>query len=52
MATMDFLDSLGLKANNFMDLGGQARAEKISDGFSLLNEDNSVGAIFVNLFGG
>ena len=36
MATMDLLDSLGLKAANFMDLGGQAHHEKIRDAFILM----------------
>ena len=37
MATMDFLTTMGLEAANFMDIGGQARAEKIQDAFNLLD---------------
>ncbi len=52
MATMDIIKHAGGKPANFLDVGGSATAEKITEGFKILVSDPHVKAILVNIFGG
>jgi succinyl-CoA synthetase beta subunit len=52
MATMDLIKYAGGKPANFLDVGGSATAEKITEGFKILVSDPHVKAILVNIFGG
>lgn len=52
MATMDIIDSCGAKAANFLDVGGSASKEKITNAFKILLSDSSVRVILINIFGG
>jgi len=52
MATMDMIKYAGGKPANFLDVGGSATAEKITEGFKILVSDPQVKAILVNIFGG
>ena len=52
MATMDIIKHAGGKPANFLDVGGSATAEKITEGFKILVSDPQVKAILVNIFGG
>src|SRR5262249_38080909 len=52
MATMDLIRLKGGEPANFLDIGGSATEEKVSNGFRLLLKDGQVKAIFVNIFGG
>jgi len=51
MATMDILDTCGAQPANFLDVGGGASKEMVTEAFKILVDDN-VAAIFVNIFGG
>jgi succinyl-CoA synthetase beta subunit len=52
LATCDLLHVHGGRAANFLDLGGGATKDVVAKGFSILNSDPNVKAIFVNIFGG
>jgi succinyl-CoA synthetase beta subunit len=52
MATMDIVKHAGGEPANFLDVGGGANAEKVSAAFRILLSDDSVRAIFINVFGG
>ncbi len=52
MATMDIIHFYGGKPANFLDVGGGASAEKVSEGFRIILSDPNVKAILVNIFGG
>lgn len=52
MATMDVIQSSGLKPANFLDIGGGADEEKISKAMSAVLSDVNVKIVLVNLFGG
>lgn len=52
MATMDMILLYGGKPANFLDVGGGASVEKISEGFKILLNDKRVKAILINIFGG
>ena len=52
MATMDIIQHFGGKPANFLDVGGGATQEKISEGFKIILSDPNVKAILVNIFGG
>ena len=52
MATMDIIQHFGGKPANFLDVGGSADKEKISEGFKIILSDPNVKAILVNIFGG
>ena len=52
MATMDILNLSGLRASNFLDLGGGADQKRMGIALDLLFNDPQVEAIFINLFGG
>lgn len=52
MATMDIIQYSGGSPANFLDVGGSATEEKITEGFKIIQSDKHVKAIFVNIFGG
>src|SRR5699024_7571537 len=52
MATMDTINHFGGKPANFLDVGGGATAEKVTEAFKLILSDSHVEGIFVNIFGG
>ncbi|MBM4335100.1 MAG: ADP-forming succinate--CoA ligase subunit beta [Deltaproteobacteria bacterium] len=52
MATMDIIQYAGGKPANFLDVGGQADAERVAHAFRLILSDKNVKGILVNIFGG
>ena len=52
MATMDLIKHYGGEPANFLDVGGGARAETVSNAMRLILSDPNVKAILVNIFGG
>ncbi len=52
MATMDIIQLAGGAPANFLDVGGGATKEKVSEGFRIILSDPKVKAILVNIFGG
>lgn len=52
MATMDIIKLNGMFPANFLDVGGGATAEQVTEGFRIILSDPEVEAIFVNIFGG
>jgi len=52
MATMDIIKLRGGEPANFLDVGGGASAEQVTEGFRIILSDPGVKAIFVNIFGG
>lgn len=52
MATMDIIKEYGGKPSNFLDVGGGATKENVTNAFKIILSDNSVEGIFVNIFGG
>ena len=52
MATMDVIALNGGKPANFLDVGGGANKERVTEAFKLILSDEDVKAIFVNIFGG
>jgi succinyl-CoA synthetase beta subunit len=52
MATMDVISLNGGKPANFLDVGGGANKERVTEAFKLILRDEDVRAIFVNIFGG
>lgn len=52
MSTMDIIKQYGGEPANFLDVGGSADGEQLSEALKLLNNDDEVKAIFVNIFGG
>ena len=52
MATMDTIKLYGGEPANFLDVGGGARVDQIAAAFKIICADDSVKAIFVNIFGG
>ena len=52
MATMDIIKNHGGEPANFLDVGGSATEEQVTEAFRILNEDKQVEAILVNIFGG
>ncbi|WP_166238002.1 ADP-forming succinate--CoA ligase subunit beta [Paenibacillus turpanensis] len=52
MATMDIIKYYGGEPANFLDVGGGATAEKVTEAFKIILSDPSVKGIFVNIFGG
>jgi len=52
MATMDIIKLHGGEPANFLDVGGGASEEQVTDAFRLLTSDPKVEAILVNIFGG
>jgi succinyl-CoA synthetase beta subunit len=52
MATMDVISLNGGSPANFLDVGGGANKERVTEAFKLILRDPDVKAIFVNIFGG
>lgn len=52
MATMDTINYYGGSPANFLDVGGGATAEKVTEAFKIILSDKNVKGIFVNIFGG
>ena len=52
MATMDVIKLNGGEPANFLDVGGGANKERVTEAFKLILRDEDVKAIFVNIFGG
>ncbi|MNB64187.1 Succinyl-CoA ligase [ADP-forming] subunit beta [compost metagenome] len=52
MATMDIIKYYGGEPANFLDVGGGATAEKVTEAFKIILSDANVKGIFINIFGG
>ncbi len=52
MSTMDIIKHYGGDPANFLDVGGGATAEKVTEAFKIILSDEHVKGIFVNIFGG
>ncbi len=52
MATMDIIKFYGGNPANFLDVGGDATEEQVTEAFKILISDKSVQTILVNIFGG
>jgi len=52
MATMDIIKHFGGEPANFLDVGGGATAEKVTEAFKIILADDKVRAVLVNIFGG
>jgi succinyl-CoA synthetase beta subunit len=52
MATMDTIKLFGGEPANFLDVGGGATAEKVTEAFKIMLKNKSVKGILVNIFGG
>ena len=52
MATMDLIKAAGAEPANFLDVGGGASAEMITNGFRILLGDPNVKGVLINIFGG
>ncbi|MEY2781710.1 MAG: ADP-forming succinate--CoA ligase subunit beta [Pseudomonadota bacterium] len=52
MATMDTIKLFGAEPANFLDVGGGATPEKVTEAFKIMLKNPKVKAILVNIFGG
>ena len=52
MGTMDIIKLQGGEPANFLDVGGAADTESVSEAFKLILSDNAVKAVLINIFGG
>ena len=52
MATMDIIKLYGSEPANFLDVGGGASVEKVTNAFQLMLKNPGIKAILVNIFGG
>ncbi|MDG1690898.1 MAG: ADP-forming succinate--CoA ligase subunit beta [Alphaproteobacteria bacterium] len=52
MATMDIIKLYGSEPANFLDVGGGATKEKVTEAFKIILSDDNVEGILVNIFGG
>jgi len=52
MATMDTIKLFGAEPANFLDVGGGATAQKVTEAFKLMLKNPAVKGILVNIFGG
>jgi len=52
MATMDLIKLQGGQPANFLDVGGGATQERVTEAFKIILSDSSVKAVLVNIFGG
>jgi len=52
MATMDIIKLYGGSPANFLDVGGGASTEKVTEAFKIMLKNSKVKAILVNIFGG
>jgi succinyl-CoA synthetase beta subunit len=52
MATMDLIKAAGAEPANFLDVGGGASAEMVTNGFRIILADPNVKGVLINIFGG
>ena len=52
MATMDVIKLFGAEPANFLDVGGGATTQKVTEAFKLMLKNPAVKGILVNIFGG
>lgn len=52
MATMDLIKLAGGKPANFLDVGGSATKERVTEAFKIVVSDKNVKGVLVNIFGG
>jgi succinyl-CoA synthetase beta subunit len=52
MSTMDILKHYGGNPANFLDVGGSAHGEAMTEAMKLVHNSHEVDAVFVNIFGG
>ena len=52
MATMDTIKLFGAEPANFLDVGGGATAEKVTEAFKIMLKNKKVEGILINIFGG
>lgn len=52
MGTMDIVNLHGGRPANFLDVGGGATKERVSEAFKIILSDSNVRAVLVNIFGG
>jgi len=52
MATMDTIKLFGAEPANFLDVGGGATTEKVTEAFKIMLKNDKVKGILVNIFGG
>ena len=52
MATMDIIKLYGAEPANFLDVGGGATKDKVTEAFKIITSDENVKGILVNIFGG
>jgi len=52
MATMDIIKLYGSEPANFLDVGGSATKDKVTEAFKIITSDPNVKGILVNIFGG
>jgi succinyl-CoA synthetase beta subunit len=52
MATMDIIKHYGAEPANFLDVGGGATTEKVTEAFKIILSDKNVKGVLVNIFGG
>ncbi len=52
MATMDIIKHVGGEPANFLDVGGGATQEKVTEALKIILQDTSVKAVLINVFGG
>lgn len=52
MATMDIIKLYGSSPANFLDVGGGATRERVTEAFKIILSDENVKGILVNIFGG
>jgi len=49
---MDIIKLYGGEPANFLDVGGSADGDQMTEAMKLLNDDAEVKAVFINIFGG
>ncbi len=52
MSTMDIIKHVGGEPANFLDVGGSATKEKVTEALKIILQDKNVKAVFINVFGG
>ena len=52
MATMDTINYFGGTAANFLDVGGNAKKDQITEALRILRSDKHVKSVLINIFGG
>lgn len=52
MATMDIIKYVGGEPANFLDVGGSATQEKVTEALKIIFQDSQVKAVLINVFGG